>query len=128
MPSFEESSGGWSEPPRPQPIDAGVRDGRRRDTAVLAPGAAVENSRDGGQQNVAPVEVRGTFIEVREAEQRGSDDERGAASEAALEQILHPGAEEKFFRDGDKNKNSRPRKNCLARRGQVGMGMDKSER
>src|ERR1700687_825955 len=61
------------EPPRPHPIHAGVRDRRCGHASAFAPGAAVENSCDGGEQDVAPVEVDAAcaeaFIEMRQAEE-----------------------------------------------------------
>ena len=62
-----------SEPPGPQPDHAGMGDGGGGHAAAFAPGAAVENSCDGGEQYITPVEVCRPFVEVREAEEHRGD-------------------------------------------------------
>jgi hypothetical protein len=51
---------------------------------LLTPCSSVEDAGDGGEQDVAPIEVRGAFIEMREAEEDCGEDERGGSSDAAL--------------------------------------------
>ena len=53
------------EPQSPQPIHAGMSNRRRGHAPPLAPGASVENSGNGRQQHVAPVELCRAFVEVR---------------------------------------------------------------
>ena len=76
-------------------------DGGRSDAAVLTPCSTVEDSSDGGEQDITPVEVQGALVEVGQAEEDCGEEERGVASDAALEQVLHPAAEEELFGDSD---------------------------
>src|ERR1700722_20623678 len=74
-------------PPDPEPVDGGVGDGGGGDAAGFAPGASVEDAGDGGEDDVAPVEMRGahqTLVEVREAEDDGCGDQSGFAADAAF--------------------------------------------
>jgi hypothetical protein len=52
------------EPQSPYPIDAGVGDGRGWYAPPFAPRSSIENPRDGGQQYIAPIEMRRTLVEV----------------------------------------------------------------
>src|SRR5208282_1053884 len=58
------SSGPLLKPERPDGIHAGVGDRRGRHSPSFAPCPAVEDPGDAGQQDVAPVEVRRSFVEV----------------------------------------------------------------
>jgi hypothetical protein len=78
-----------------------VADGGGADATLLAPGSPVEESGDGCEQDVAPVEVKGALVEVGEAEEAGGQQKRCVAADAALEEVLHPAAEEELFRDRD---------------------------
>src|ERR1035438_6599238 len=98
------------------------------DAALLAPYASVEDAGDRCQQNVAPVEMCGALVEVREAEENGGDHKRRAAAYAALQQVLHPGAEEEFFRHRGKEKYCHPAQQGAADSRLVAMGMDKAQR
>ena len=79
------------------------------------------------QHNVAPVEVRRTFIEMREPEQNRSDHERCPASQAPFQQILHPGAKKEFLGTSDENEDIDPRRNHREPQ-RVAMGMQKAQR
>ena len=95
---------GWLvEEGAPEGVDGGVGDGGGGDATVGSPGAAVEDAGDGGEEDVASVEVEGVLVEVGEAEEGGGEEERGGAAEAAFEEVLHPAAEEDFLgeRDGE---------------------------
>lgn len=89
------------QPEGPNGIHGGMGDGRGCDAALLAPGAAVEDSRQSSQEDVTPVEVSRAFVEVSQPEECGGQQERGKPSETTLQQVLQPSAKEKFFRDGD---------------------------
>src|SRR5215469_844063 len=68
-----------SKPPRPQPVHESVRDGGCRQAAVFPPRPAIENSGDGRNQSVVPVEVPAgwvSLVEMRQAKQHGSDYQR----------------------------------------------------
>jgi len=95
---------------------------------MLAPGAAVKNSRDGCEQDVGPIEMGGAFIEVRESEEDGRDHQRRTPSDAALQQVLQPGAKVELFGDGSEEKYSDPAQERAADSWQVSMGMDESQR
>ncbi len=69
----------------PEGVDGGVGDGGGGDAVVATPGAAVEDSGEAGEQDVAPVEEGGAFVEVGEAEDGGSDEQGCGAADAALE-------------------------------------------
>jgi len=86
-----------------------VGDGGGGNAVVASPGAAVENAGDGSEQDVTPVKERGALIEVGKAEEDCSGEEGGDAAEAALEEILHPAAEEDFFGECDGDKSGNPR-------------------
>lgn len=49
------------EPDCPDGIDAGVGDGGGGNATIFAPGAAVENSGDGGEDDVMPIEMRASY-------------------------------------------------------------------
>ncbi len=85
------------------------------DAAILPPGAAVEETGERGQQDVAPVEVQRPFVEVGEAEEQRGDEERRGAAEAALEQVLQPAAEEELLRDGDEEEGEEEHSSKLER-------------
>ena len=97
-------------PQPPQPIHAGMRNGRGRHAPLLPPGPSVENPGDGCQQHIAPVEMRhqSPFIEMRESEQDRRNHQRGTPSDTPLEQVLHPPAKEKFFGHSGKEKDQNP--------------------
>ncbi len=99
--SGSESSCAALEPERPDGVYAGVGDGRGGYSPLLAPGPSVENPGDACQHNITPVEVRRTFIEMREPEQNRSDHQRCPASHAPFQQILHPGAKKEFLGNSD---------------------------
>jgi len=67
---------------------------------AIAPGASVEDSGDGSEQDVTPVEWA-RLVEVREAEDGGGEDDRAGAAKTGFEHVLQESAEEKFFGDGD---------------------------
>jgi hypothetical protein len=79
-----------------------VCNGGGADAAVLTPGPAVEDSGDSSKENVAPVEVKRTLVEVGETEEAGGQKKSCTATDTALEQVLHPAAEEELFWDCDK--------------------------
>src|SRR6202035_4839375 len=79
---------------RPDSVDGGVRDCRSADAAIASPCAPVEDAGYRGQQHIAPVEVQGALVEVREAEEHRRDEKRGGAAHTALEKILQPSAKE----------------------------------
>lgn len=99
---------GSVQPEGPDGVDRGVGDCGGGDTAVAAPGSAIEDAGDGGKQDVTPVEVKGALVEVGEAEEDGGDEEGGGAAEAALEKILEPAAEEELLRHGDEEEGETP--------------------
>ncbi len=84
-------------------------DGGSGDAVVPTPGAAVEDAGEGGEQDVAPVEEGGALVEMREAEDGGRDEQGGGAADAALEEVLHPAAEEDFFGQRDADEGEDPR-------------------
>jgi CAAX prenyl protease-like protein len=53
-----------AQPEGPNGVDGGMGDGRRCDTALLTPRPAIEDSCDGRQQHIAPVEVQGALVPV----------------------------------------------------------------
>ena len=76
----------------PEGVDEGVEDGGGGEGGGLHPGAAVEESGDGGEEDVAPV-GHGRVKDVGEAENDGSDEPSGvAAVERARQQILQQSA------------------------------------
>ena|SRR5690348_3097287 len=76
----------------PEGVDEGVEDGGGGEGAGFHPGAAVEKSGDGGEEDVAPV-GDGRVEDVGEAEDEGGDEPSGvAAVERAREQILQQSA------------------------------------
>src|SRR6185503_12152386 len=81
-----------------------MRDCGSSKAAALTPGATVENSGDRRQQDIAPVEVSGALVEMRESEKHGGQDERGGASHAAFQQVFKPSAKEKLFGHGHQEK------------------------
>src|SRR6202161_2149882 len=89
--------------------------------APLTPGAAVEDSRDRRQQNIAPIKMCGPFIEVRQPEQHRCDHESCPASHSPLQQVLHPGAKEEFFGHCGEEKYRDTAKACAANSRQVSM-------
>ncbi len=113
-------------PERPYGVDAGVGDCRSRHAAILAPCAAIEDSGDACHQDVAPVEVGRSFIEMREAEQRGRNPERRSASHPPFQKILDPGAKIKFLGNGNEDKDIDPGWNHREAQG-VAMRMEKAE-
>src|SRR5260370_35014207 len=66
---FSGSSRAALEPERPDGVHAGVGDGRGWHSPLLAPGPTVENPGDACQHNIAPVEVRRTFIQRGDTEE-----------------------------------------------------------
>src|ERR1017187_7758649 len=58
------ASGPLLKPERPDGVHAGVGDRRGRHSPLFAPCPAVEDTGDACQQNVAPVEVRRSFVEM----------------------------------------------------------------
>src|SRR5208283_1734048 len=112
----------------PDPIDAGVGYGRSWHATLLPPGAAVENTRNGGEQDVAPVEICGTFVEVRKAEEHRRDQQSCAPSDAPLQQVLHPGTKEKFFGHSGEEEDRHPAQQRAANSRQVAMGMNEAQR
>src|ERR1700677_1097502 len=71
-------------PQSPYPVDAGVCDGRCSHAPVLAPSPAVENPRNRSQQDVAPIEMRRSFVEVRKPEKCRGDHQSRAPSYPAF--------------------------------------------
>jgi hypothetical protein len=92
----------------PEGIDSGVGDGRGGDSVILTPGAAVEDAGESGQQDVAPVEGDRALVEMGEAEDGGGDEKCRGAADAAFEEVLHPAAEEDFFRERDTDEGEDP--------------------
>ncbi len=77
--------------------------------ALTAPCPAVEDACDGGQQNIAPVEVQRALVEVGEAkEDRGGSKSR-PSSHSPFKKILKPSAKEEFFGNGDEEEGEDPR-------------------
>src|SRR5207237_3265270 len=90
----------------PEDVDSGMDEGRSEDGIGFAPGPTVEESGNGSQQDVAPI-GKMQVCDVREAEEdRGGDPADGVAVGGARKKILQQAAEEKFFREGGKEKNS----------------------
>lgn len=116
----------------PDGVDEGVGEGGGGDALVAAtfpaPCATVEEPCDGGEQDVAPVEVGGTLVEVGEAEEDRGEREGCAGSEAALQQILHPAAEEELLRNSDEEKREHERAGGEQRFGQRSVEMQEPER
>ena len=107
-----------------------MRDAGGRHASILSPRPSIENSCDGREQYIAPVEMRGAevpFVEVRQAEQNRSEDQRREPSYAPLQQILYPGTKEKFLGDGNKNEDSHPAKRSLPDYGNIVVGMDEPQ-
>ena len=75
---------------------------------ILTPRAAVEDTSDGREQDVSPVEQSGSFIEVGKAEEDGGDEQCGGPADAALEEILDPAAKEDFLRQGHTDEGEDP--------------------
>src|SRR5208282_650398 len=69
-----------------------------------------------------------TLAEVREPKDDGCGQQGCAAAYPALQQILHPGAEEEFFRHCCKEKCQYPPQDCAADSGQVAMRMYEAQR
>jgi hypothetical protein len=111
----------------PEGVDGGVGDGGGGDAVVLTPGAAVEDSGEAGQEDVAPIEEGGALIEVGEAEDAGGDQQGGGAADAALEEVLHPAAEEDFFRERDADEGEDPRGDDEPGVIDVGMEVEEAE-
>jgi len=87
----------------------------------MTPGAPVENSGNGGEQDVAPVEVRGALVEMRQAEKHSGEDEGGDASHTSFEEVLQPSAKEKLFGHGDQEEREREGGESAGRAGHDGM-------
>src|SRR5580658_6232632 len=109
-----------------------MSDRRSRHAPLLAPCTSIEDSSDCRQQNIGPVEMRhgraSTFIEVRQPKQNRRDHQRCPPSHAPLQQVLHPGAKEKFFRCGSKDEYPYPAQERDADSWQVAMRMDEAQR
>ena len=105
-----------------------MSDCRGRDTALLAPGASVENSCDGCQQDITPIEMGRPFIKMREAEENRRDDEAVRRPMRRSNKFCSPAAKEKFFGHGGKEKYQNPAQESVADSRQVAMGMDEAER
>jgi hypothetical protein len=86
-----------------------VGDGGCGNASFGSPGAAVEDAGEAGEQDVAPVEVGGALVEVGEAEEDRSGEQRRGSAETLFEQILEPAAEEELFGDGDEEEREEER-------------------
>jgi len=53
------------QPDGPDGVHRSMRDCGGEKSPVGSPRAAIENTRQGGQQNIAPIEMRGAFVEMR---------------------------------------------------------------
>ena len=81
----------------PSNIHGGVEQGGSKNRAGLAPGPAVENTGDGGQDYVAPV-GEAHVGDVRKAEENGGGPPAGKiALRCTRKHILEQAAEEKLF-------------------------------
>lgn len=90
----------------PEDVYAGVDQGGGEDGIGFAPGPAVEEACDGGEEDVAPVGEVLVVGDVGKAEEDGGGDPAsGVAVGGAREKILQEAAEEKFFRPGSEKKN-----------------------
>src|ERR1700685_2531779 len=83
----------FSKPPRPNPIYARVGNGRGGNSPPLPPRAPIKNPGNHGQQYIAPVEMRRTFIEMRKPKQQRRDNQRRQPPHTPLKKILQPSAE-----------------------------------
>ncbi len=106
----------------------GVGDGGGCDAAVLTPCSAVEDAGDGGEQNVAPVEVDGALVEVGETEEDCGEEKSWSAPDAPFEEVLQPAAEEELFGDGDEEEGEDVGYDELPRWGQAAWTVQKAER
>src|SRR6202167_105895 len=112
----------------PERVDGGVSDGGGGDAVILTPGAAVEDAGEGGEQDVAPVEEGGALVEVGEAEDHGGDEKCSGTADAAFEEVLHPAAEEDFFRERDTDEGEYPGGDDETGVVDVAMEMEEAER
>src|SRR5271167_2556164 len=69
------------EPKRPDGVNAGVGDCRGWDSPLSSPCPAVENAGDACQHDITPVEVRRSFVEMRESEQHRCNRQRRFSSQ-----------------------------------------------
>jgi hypothetical protein len=95
---------------------------------VSAPGAAIEDSGDGGEQDVTPVEEGGALVEVGKAKDHGGDEQGGSAANTAFEEVLDPTAEEDFFRERDADEGGEPRGDEEPGMVNVAMEVEEAER
>ena len=114
----------------PDGVYEGVGEGGGGDAVVAtsaAPCTAVEEACEGGEQDVAPVEVDGALVEVREAKKDGGEGHRPVGAEAALQEVLKPAAEEELFGDGDEEEGEEECARCDGRTGKRAMQVEKAE-
>src|ERR1700722_1970754 len=116
-----------SKPERPDRVNAGMCDRRCRNAPPLPPCPPIKNSGNGCQQNITPVEVSGTLVEMGKPKQHCRDHQRPASSDAPFQKILHPRAKIKFLRDCNKNKDINPRPDHRQMK-RSAMRMQKSQR
>src|ERR1700685_2510013 len=118
----------FSKPPRPNPIYARVGNGRGGNSPPLPPRAPIKNPGNRGQQYIAPVEMRRTFIEMRKPKQQRRDNQRRQPHHTPLQKILQPSAKKKFFRHRNKQEDSDPGQSGLPQCRHIRMRMNKSQR
>jgi hypothetical protein len=70
----------------------------------------------------------GPLIEVRQPEQHRCNHQSCTPTYAPLQQVLHPGAKEEFFRHGGKEEYPYPAQQRAADSRQVAMRMDEAQR
>jgi hypothetical protein len=104
-----------------------VGQGRGSDAALITPGATVENSGDGSEQDVAPVEERGALVPVGKAEEHGGEEQGHGTAEAPFEQILQPAAKEELLWYGDAQKGEEECAEGRERSRPHGMKVEKSQ-
>src|SRR5215831_431722 len=82
-------------------------DGGCEQAASFPPCPAIEDARDGSQDDVTPVE-HGPLVEVRQTKQDGSKPQGASTRHVPFQQVLHQAAEIKFFRQRHKEKGKYP--------------------
>jgi hypothetical protein len=86
------------EPERPHHINRCMSDDGGEYLPLGPPCPPVEDSRDGCQQHISPIE-RGAMVEMREAEQHRCCEKRASTAQSGFQQVLKDCAKEEFFRE-----------------------------
>ncbi len=82
-------------------------------TALLTPRTAIKNSRQHCEQDIAPIEMYRTLVEVRQPKEHSRNSQRPAPANATLQKVLYPAAEEKLLGNGNKEERKDPRQQNL---------------